>query len=100
MNYLLDSNTFIEAKNRYYNMKVCPAYWDWLLRANGKSQLCSIDMVLDELVPGKDELADWANQNKHVFHPVDDEATQSNFQTIVALLPAFPNMKPGAIEDL
>jgi Domain of unknown function (DUF4411) len=25
MKYLLDANTFIEAKNRYYNMTVCPA---------------------------------------------------------------------------
>lgn len=28
--YLLDANTYIEAKNRYYQMSFCPAYWDWL----------------------------------------------------------------------
>ena len=32
MNYLLDSNTLIEAKNRYYQMRVCPGYWAWIAR--------------------------------------------------------------------
>jgi len=26
MIYLLDANTLIEAKNRYYSMSVCPGY--------------------------------------------------------------------------
>mgnify|MGYP006298525777 CR=1 FL=1 len=33
MAYLLDANVFIEAKNRYYGMDFCPAFWDWLLDA-------------------------------------------------------------------
>ena len=32
MLYLLDSNIFIEAKNRYYGMDFCPAFWDSLDR--------------------------------------------------------------------
>lgn len=32
MTYLLDTNTLIEAKNRYYRMAVCPAYWRWIQR--------------------------------------------------------------------
>ncbi len=42
MAYLLDANTFIEAKNTYYGMDFCPAYWDWLDHANaagGASQI-------------------------------------------------------------
>ena len=34
MNYLLDANTLIEAKNRYDQMSICPGYWDWLPKAN------------------------------------------------------------------
>lgn len=30
MKHLLDSNTLIEAKNRYYSMTVCPAFWQWV----------------------------------------------------------------------
>lgn len=28
--YLLDANTYIQAKNLHYQMSFCPAYWDWL----------------------------------------------------------------------
>ncbi|MFS2059288.1 DUF4411 family protein [Kosakonia cowanii] len=27
MRYLLDANTYIQAKNQYYGMDICPAYW-------------------------------------------------------------------------
>jgi len=30
MTYLLDTNVFIEAKNRYYGFGFCPAFWDWI----------------------------------------------------------------------
>jgi hypothetical protein len=33
MPYLLDTNVFIEAKNRHYGFDFCPAYWDWLDQA-------------------------------------------------------------------
>ena len=60
MPYLLDSNVFIEAKNRYYGLDFCPAFWEWLLRANATGTVLSIEKVGDELEAGEDELADWA----------------------------------------
>jgi len=33
MPYLLDSNVFIEAKNKYYRFSLCPGFWDWLIGA-------------------------------------------------------------------
>jgi hypothetical protein len=30
MAYLLDTNVFIEAKNRHYGFDFCPAFWDWI----------------------------------------------------------------------
>jgi len=60
MIYLLDANTLIEAKNRYYGMTICPGYWSWILRSHGKGLLVSIETVGDELKRGKDELAQWA----------------------------------------
>ena len=29
--YVLDSNTFIEAKNRYYGFDIVPSFWNKLL---------------------------------------------------------------------
>lgn len=82
MKYLLDSNTFIEAKNRYYNMTVCPAYWQWILLKFGSDDVASISMVGKELEDGNDELAEWAKANPNLFALVDDEQTQECFAKV------------------
>ena len=56
MPYLLDTNVFIEAKNRYYGFEFCPAFWDWLLLANTDGRVFSIDHIGDEILAGDDEL--------------------------------------------
>ncbi|MFO0585846.1 MAG: DUF4411 family protein [Anaeromyxobacter sp.] len=60
MPYLLDANIFIEAKNRYYGLDFCPAFWDWLVAANAAGVVHSIEKVGDELAAGTDNLAAWA----------------------------------------
>ena len=60
MAYLLDSNVFIEAKNRHYGFDFCPAFWEWLLVENAQGKVFSIEKVGDELKGGNDELAAWA----------------------------------------
>ncbi len=60
MPYLLDANVFIEAKNRYYGLDFCPAFWAWLLRENAAGSVLSIEKVGDELEAGEDELSEWA----------------------------------------
>jgi len=60
MPYLLDSNTFIQAKNEYYAFRLCPGFWDWIDRENHAGTVFSIEPVLKELRDGNDELVDWA----------------------------------------
>lgn len=62
MPYLLDANIFIEAKNRYYGLDFCPAFWDWLIASNAAGSVYSIEKVGDELAAGTDNLAAWAAQ--------------------------------------
>jgi hypothetical protein len=57
MAYLLDSNVFIEAKNRHYGFDFCPAFWDWIDRAHAAGNVFSIDSVRIELTGGNDDLA-------------------------------------------
>lgn len=38
MPYLLDADVFISAKNLHYGFDFCPAFWDWLIRANTQRQ--------------------------------------------------------------
>lgn len=85
MEYLLDSNIFIEAKRRYYGMDICPGFWHWLDVAQDRGRVASIKPVFKELTDGNDELADWAKHRDGTswFLPVEDEATQRYFTDIV-----------------
>lgn len=100
MKHLLDANTLIEAKNRYYGMEICPAFWQWLLNKNQSLELGSITSVMEELAKGNDELAKWTTGNRTFFHGVSDEQTQSAYAQIAAhISEQAPNMKTGALEE-
>jgi hypothetical protein len=45
--YLLDANVFIQAKNQYYGFDIVPAFWAWLIAANGAGTVFSIEKVSD-----------------------------------------------------
>ncbi|ELE5867776.1 TPA: DUF4411 family protein [Vibrio cholerae] len=96
MNYLLDANTFIEAKNRYYSMVICPGYWQWILQSNTQSGVASIEFIKDELTTGNDDLALWAKDNSHLFIANDDAPTQIAYANVVQYVMALTEMKNGA----
>lgn len=73
MAYLLDANVFIQAKNLHYGFDFCPAFWDWLDRANRQKRAFSIEKVLDELIAGGDELSQWAQDRASLFLPPDEK---------------------------
>jgi len=83
LRYLLDANTYIEAKNQYYGMDICPAYWDWLDRQFALGTIASVDMIGRELKEGNDELANWVRERPDHFISNDDELTQTLFADIV-----------------
>lgn len=91
MDFLFDSNIFIEAKNRYYGFDICPGFWEWLDGVCA-SDAGSIVNVRDELMAGNDELADWAKERHDApwFLDVDDDPTQANFAQIANYVAAQP----------
>lgn len=99
MNYLLDANTFIEAKNRYYGMAICPGYWQWIIQSNKNSGVASIQFVKDELTNGNDELAQWAKDHSHLFITNDDELTQKAYIQVVQYVMSLQDMKLGAQDE-
>ncbi|CAI8874940.1 DUF4411 family protein [Pseudomonas sp. IT-P253] len=100
MNHLLDANTLIEAKNRYYGMTICPGFWQWLLLKNKALALASIAPVMDELTKGHDDLAGWAKDNSDFFHSTTDQDTQLAFAQVAGLVAdQAPKMKTGAMEE-
>lgn len=58
--YVLDSNVFIDAKNRYYGFDIAPVFWEWIGEAHGKDSVYSIRAVNAELRAYEDELSMWA----------------------------------------
>ena len=82
MIYLMDSNTYIQAKNLHYNMDFCPAFWDWLDKQFQIGQVMSITNVYLELTDSNDELSVWAKEKKDHFIPVSDTDTQNKFAEI------------------
>jgi len=78
MSYLLDANVFIQAKQLYYGMDFCPAFWDWLIQQNAKGSIHSIEKVGDELKAGNDALAKWAGDRDGTFFlPPDEKVLQA-----------------------
>jgi predicted nucleic acid-binding protein len=62
--YLLDSNIFIAAARQYYRFEFAPGFWKCLEEHGKTGRVQSVDRVKDELLRGKDDLAEWA---KNVF---------------------------------
>jgi Domain of unknown function (DUF4411) len=82
LRYLLDANAYIQAKNQYYGMDICPAYWDWLDQQFQCGVVASIHMIAKELKDGDDELAIWVKDRPAHFISNDDAATQAVFAEI------------------
>lgn len=75
--YLLDANIFIRAKNDHYDFDVCSGWWDWLVEANGRGVVGSVEAIYDELVAGEDRLSDWAGDHKSFFLPLTTEVVRA-----------------------
>jgi hypothetical protein len=98
MAYLLDSNVFIEAKNRYYGFDVCPGFWDWLLAAHEKGQVFSIEQVKQELTGRGDDLATWVDTlPSSFFRPVTGAQVPS--LTSVSKQVTTMGYEPGAVNE-
>ena len=93
MIYLLDANAYIEAKNRYYRMTICPGFWDWMDLGFASGQVGSIRMVFDELSKNGDTLSEWVKIRQHHFIEADDETTQEVFTEIVQFVVEHPDYK-------
>jgi len=96
MAYLLDANVFIQAKNLHYGFDFCPAFWDWLIGANRRGLVFSIEKVQDELLAGDDDLSDWARARSSTFFLPPDEKIISAFGRVSAWVQR-QNYEPAAI---
>lgn len=61
--YVLDTNIFIDAAQRYYSFDLVPGFWDKLIDLAKNRKIVSIDKVKEEIDNGKekDSLRLWAD---------------------------------------
>lgn len=83
--YEIDTNVFIEAKNRYYRFDMPPGRWFWDLidRAVVAGIAQSAERMCAELTPAKDELTIWAAGHGDEFWIPPDSAILTEVKTLV-----------------
>lgn len=80
--YVLDSNTFIEAKNRYYGFDIVPSFWNKLLEIS-PGNILTIKPIESEIMAGHDELSTWFKSNYTInTYPIDAIEVQQVFADI------------------
>jgi hypothetical protein len=62
--FWLDTNVYVEAKNRYYTFERVPKFWSFLSGKLDDGSICSPKNVYDELVNYHDQLAQWVKARK------------------------------------
>lgn len=73
LRYVLDSNVFIEAANRYYAFDIAPSFWQALIDHAWNGRVQSIDRVKADIDRGNDTLKDWANKDFHQWFTSTDQ---------------------------
>ena len=96
MSYLLDTNVFIEAKNRHYGFDFCLAFWEWLIEKNISKRVFSIDKAADEIAAGDDALKAWAQKQGAGFFLMTDANVVAQFRK-VSKWAGSQNYEQGAI---
>ena len=97
MPYLLDADVFIRAKNDHYPFDYCPAFWDWLIRANATGEVFSIEHVEKDLALGNDALSAWAAARGPAFFLRPEPAVMAQAPAVSAW--ALATFDPGPAAD-
>ncbi|MBN1165984.1 MAG: DUF4411 family protein [Methanospirillaceae archaeon] len=90
MNYLLDSNVFIQAKNGYYSFDIAPGFWRWLEILAEEQAVLTVKAVREEIIDGNDALRDWMADFPKEFFAEPDIPVQENLRKIVTFIMQEP----------
>ena len=85
--YLLDSDVFITAKNKYYAFDICPGFWKSLIHHSKQGRIHSIDRVRNEIPSGRktEDLVQWVSKKlpSGFFFNADNEKVASAFSNVM-----------------
>lgn len=102
--YLLDTNIFIESKNKFYSFDIAPGFWEQLEEQIVVGNCNIIDAVDSELMSGnEDELVQWwkSVKGRHsgiVMRSKEDESVLNEFREIIKLVNKDSNFSRREID--
>lgn len=97
MAYLLDSDVFLQAKNRHYGLDFCPAFWDWIDAEHAAGTVFSIEKVRDELLDP--DMTAWAAARPAGFFLSVDAAATAAMAQVSAWTMGETRFTPAARAD-
>lgn len=100
MEYILDSNFFIEAHRKTYPLDVATGFWQSVKSLAEQGVIVSIDKVRNELYDKNDELENWCRTNlpDHFFK--DSSTVLTQYTSVVNWAPnRQPPYLPTAFSD-
>ena len=74
--YCLDANVLIQAWQKYYSPKVCPAYWDVLNSLGIQNRIFMPEIVYEEIVRTEDDLSRWLRASDIPIRKIDENVTK------------------------
>ena len=100
LQFVLDSNVFIESKKRHYAFDLAPGFWKSLIKFSKEGTIISIDRVKKELERGKDDLSEWIKREfTHAFNSTDKEDVISSYSDIMNYIGSNNQYKDTAISS-
>ena len=101
MDYLIDSNCFIESKNVTNPMDVALSFWAKIKDLAIAGKIHSIDKVKAELVTLGDELSDWVKKEipPYFFYPTNGVEVQKEVAELRAWAISTGHYDNKAIQD-
>ncbi|HMI64663.1 MAG TPA: DUF4411 family protein [Cyclobacteriaceae bacterium] len=76
LKYCLDANVLIQAWQKYYSPRFCPAYWEVLASFGSSNKIFLPEQVYDEIVKAEDDLAAWLKESKIPIHKTTTGVTE------------------------
>lgn len=69
----------MEAARLYYSFELAPGFWKWLVSAEVRAHICSIESVREEICRGTGDLVDWATHTAppDLWRPVTPEIVEA-----------------------
>jgi hypothetical protein len=80
--FWLDSNSLIEAKDRWYPFELVPKFWQHLAAGIETGAILSPHAVYKELAAGNDQLADFVKNRKSLMNYPPDDCTFAEMNRI------------------